>query len=311
MAGTITEKRIDFRPITLADKPTYDSYLEEEVERGCEFSFANLYLWGRQSMAECDGHILLFSQFDRKSVYPFPLGSGDKRSAIDAIIADSRARGIPCRISGITSEAEAMLRELYPDKFRYHSDEGSFDYVYSTSDLADLAGKKYDGKRNHLRRFCDAYPDYVAEPISNANTEEVSAFVDSWYERRIAENPDADFHMERAALARALRDRCELGLEGLVLRGGGEILAMTLGGRLSSDTFDVNFEKARGEIQGAYAAINCEFARYIRKNHPEIRYLDREEDMGLEGLRRAKRSYHPHHMIKKCWACLLEDGYDY
>ena len=311
MAGVITEKRINFKQITLSDKPTYDSYLENEGERGCEFSFANLYLWGRQSMAEADGHILLFSQFDRKSVYPYPLGDSDKHSAIDAIISDAHARGIPCRIAGITSEARTTLEELYPNKFRYHCDEGSFDYVYSIDDLADLNGKKYDGKRNHIRRFCDAYPNYLAEPISSANTEEVSRFVEEWYARRIAENPDADFHMERAALARALRNREALRLEGLILRGGGEILAMTLGGRLSSDTFDVNFEKARGEIQGAYAAINREFARYIRQKHPEVRYLDREEDMGLEGLRRAKRSYHPHHMIKKCWACLLEDGYDY
>ena len=86
---------------------------------------------------------------------------------------------------------------------------------------------------------------------------------------------------------------------------------MTLGGRLSEDTFDGNFEKARGEIQGAYAIVNREFAGYIRRKHPDIRYLDREEDMGLEGLRRAKQSYRPHHMIRKCWACLLEDGYEY
>lgn len=311
MTGTSTEKKIDFKQITLEDKPLYDSYLKSEGERGCEFSFANLYLWGRQSLAEICGHIALFSQFDRKSVYPYPLGASDKRPVIDAIIADSRARGIPCRISGITDEARETLEELYPSRFRYHCDEGSFDYVYRVDDLAELVGKKYDGKRNHLRRFREAYPDYEVIPISDANTEEVSLFVNGWYERRIAENPNLDFHMERAALSRALRDREALGLEGILLKGRGEVLAMTLGGRLSRDTFDVNFEKARGEIQGAYAAINCEFARYIQKKHPDVCYLDREEDMGLEGLRRAKRSYHPHHMIKKCWACLLEDGYDY
>jgi hypothetical protein len=112
-------------------------------------------------------------------------------------------------------------------------------------------------------------------------------------------------------LEKALRDYRELEIEGLVLRGGGEILAFTLASRLSEDTFDVHFEKARGDIQGAYPAINCEFARYIREKYPEVRYLDREEDMGLEGLRRAKQSYYPHHMVKKYWACLLEEGYEY
>lgn len=305
------EETIAFRRVTLVDKPLYDEYLAKEGERGCEFSFANIYLWGRQSIAEIDGNIAIFSQFNRKSVYLYPVGGGDKRAAIDAIIEDSRARGIPCRISGITDENRLTLERLYPDAFRYHCDESSFDYVYSIDDLADLPGKKYDGKRNHAKRFINAYPDYTVEPISTANTDELMAFVDEWYARSLAENPNADFHMERVAIAKALRDREALSLEGILIRGGGEVLAMTLGGRLSEDTFDVNFEKARGEIQGAYAIVNREFAGYIRRKHPDIRYLDREEDMGLEGLRRAKQSYRPHHMIRKFWACLLEDGYEY
>ena len=117
--------------------------------------------------------------------------------------------------------------------------------------------------------------------------------------------------MERAALDRALRHFGELELEGLFLQNGEDVLAMTLGSRLSNDTLDVHFEKARAGADGAYAAINCEFANYIREKYPDIRFLDREEDMGLEGLRKAKRSYHPHHMVEKCWACLLEDGYEY
>ena len=311
MTDLNTKKTIEFRRISTEDKPLYDSFLEKEDGRGCEFSFANLYLWGRQNFAEFEGHIALFSQFDRRSVYPYPLGEGDKRPVIDAIIADSSAKGIACRISGITEKARLTLESLYPGRFRYHSDEGSFDYVYSIDDLADLPGKKYDGKRNHIRRFTDIYPSYSVEPITDAGVAEVEGFVEMWYAKRITDHPDADFHMERAAIRKALRDREALGLEGILIRGDGEVLAMTMGGRLSRDTFDVNFEKARGDIQGAYAVINREFARYIREKHPEIKYLDREEDMGLEGLRRAKRSYHPHHMIRKCWACLLEDGYDY
>ena len=101
-----------------------------------------------------------------------------------------------------------------------------------------------------------------------------------------------------------------LGMDGLVLLGGGQVLAVTLASRLSADTMDVHFEKARVDAGATYTAINCEFAGYIRGKYPEIRFLNREEDMGLEGLRRAKESYHPHHRVKKCWACLLEDCYD-
>ena len=92
-----------------------------------------------------------------------------------------------------------------------------------------------------------------------------------------------------------------------MLVNGDEILAFTMASRLSEDTFDVHFEKARPDIQGAYAAINCELARYIRDKHPEVKFLDREEDMGIEGLRKAKQSYYPHHQVEKCFAWLSEE----
>jgi len=81
--------------------------------------------------------------------------------------------------------------------------------------------------------------------------------------------------------------------------------------RLSEDTFDVHFEKAREDIEGAYNAINCEFARYLRQKHPEVRFLNRDDDLGLEGLRKAKLSYNPHHLLEKHWAYVLEEIYDF
>ncbi len=311
MIETKQLKTIDFSHITLEDKSTYERYLSKERGRGCEFSFANLYLWGRQRIAYVGGNIVLFSQFDRKSVYPYPLGEGDKKEAIDAIIEDAEARGIPCRITGLNDEARQTLESLYPNRFRFHCDEGSFDYVYSIDDLADLAGKKYHSKRNHLNRFYEAHPDYSVEPICEGNVSLVKRMLKEWYEKRVSENPNSDFHMEQAALDRALREFSALKLEGLILMDGEEVLAFSLASRLSDDTFDVHFEKARADVAGAYAAINREMARYIRDKYPSVRYLDREEDMGLEGLRKAKKSYYPHHMVNKCWACLLEDGYDY
>ena len=103
----------------------------------------------------------------------------------------------------------------------------------------------------------------------------------------------------------------ELEMEGLLLVADGQILAMTMGSRLSKTTFDIHFEKALDRVDGAYPTINQAFARYLREKYPELLWLDREDDMGLEGLRKAKLSYCPDHMIEKHWACLLEDGYDY
>lgn len=302
---------IDFKPITPSDRSRYEALLLESGERGCEYSFSNLYLWGRQRLAFLHGHGVLFSQFNRRTVYPFPVGGGDKKKVLDAIIADAAERGIPCRITGLTAQDMALLQSLYPDRFRYHCDRDSFDYVYAIDDLADLAGRKYQKKRNHFNRFRTLFPYYTVEPLSPQNLPRVQAMVDAWYETRLAEAPDSDFHMERAALNKALANFEELGMEALVLLDGEDVLAVTMGTILSSDTMDVHFEKARADVEGAYAVINCEFARYIRKKSPHIRFLNREEDMGLEGLRKAKESYYPHHMAEKCWACLLEDGYDY
>lgn len=296
---------IDFQPVSWRDKAEYESYLDGRAV-GCEFSFANLYLWGRQNIAYRHGCAILFSHFDRRSVYPFPKGNGDIKAALDSIIADASARGIVCRITGMSPEERSLLESLYPGCFHYHSDEGSYDYVYSIADLADLVGKKYHGKRNHLNRFYETYPDYRTEPIGEDNLEEVKGMLADWYREKLTEDPSADFQMEERALSRAFRHLADLEMEGLALYVGGKVIAFTLGSRLSDDTFDVHFEKARADIQGAYPAINNEFAKYIRQKFPEVRYLDREEDMGIEGLRKAKKSYRPHHQVEKHWARLWE-----
>ncbi len=302
---------IDFQPLRLEDKPTCDRYLLDGAQRGCEYSFANLYLWGRQRAAEVDGHLLFFSQFNRRTVYPFPVGSGDKKAVLEAIIHDAQARGIPCRITGLNQEQIQLLSDLFPDKFRFHCDRDSYDYVYDIHDLADLKGRKYQKKRNHYNRFRESFPHYTVRPITQELVPAVLAMAEAWYEDKLRENPQGDYHMERSALRRALKHMDALGLEGLAILDGEEILAMTLGSFLSPDTYDIHFEKARQNAEGAYPVINCEFARYLRGKYPQLQYLNREDDLGLEGLRKAKLSYYPHHLVEKCWACLLEDGYDY
>ena len=302
---------IDFQPLTLETKPLYQPYLMDGQERGCEYSFANLYLWGRQRAALLHGHMVLFSQFSRRSVYPYPAGTGDKKPVLDAIVEDARQRGIPCRITGLGQPEMELLEQLYPGQFRFHCDRDSYDYVYDINDLADLKGRKYQKKRNHFNRFRDAFPYYTVSPITPALLPKVQEMVAQWYEHRLREDPSGDYHMERSAIGKALAHLEELSMEGLVLLDGEDVLAMTLGSRLSEDTFDIHFEKARPDTEGAYPVINCEFARYLRSKYPEVKFLNREDDLGLEGLRKAKLSYYPHHLVEKCWACQLEDGYDY
>ena len=146
-------KKLDFKKLSTADKSFYEEQLALEGERGCEYSFANLYLWGRQRIFLFNGNILFFSQFNRRSVYPFPIGGGDKRLSVQAIIDDAKARDIPCRITGLLAKDRLFLESNFPNRFRFHCDEDAFDYIYDINDLADLKGKKYHGKRNHLARF--------------------------------------------------------------------------------------------------------------------------------------------------------------
>ena len=302
---------IDFQTLTLNDKERFEQYLLDGTEHGCEYSFANLYLWGRQRAAVIHDQLVLFSQFNRRTVYPYPAGAGDKKPALDTIIADAEERGIPCRITGLNQDNIAYIEKEYPGLFRFHCDRDSYDYVYDINDLADLKGRKYQKKRNHFNRFRDNFPYYTVEPLCGENLSAVTEMAQQWYEDRLREDPQGDYHMERAALSKALSHYAALGMEGLVLRDGEQVLAFTLGSRLSNDTFDIHFEKARQDVDGAYTVINCEFARYLRAAHPELQFLNREDDLGLEGLRKAKLSYCPHHLVEKCWACLLEDGYDY
>lgn len=299
---------IEFQHLSLENKDTVAALLREAGERGCEYSFSNLFLWGRQKVSIHRGNLAFFSQFNRKSVYPFPLGK-DVFATLDAIIHDAASRGIPCRITGLLAKDRQLLETLYPGRFRFHEDRDSWDYIYDIHDLADLKGRKYQKKRNHINRFYQEHADIRWEPIDETNLDTVIRLVAAWYEKRQAAVPDSDFHMEKAAIKKALTNRQALDMEGLLLFADGQPIAMTMGSRLSEETFDIHFEKAVSE--DAYPVINQLFARYLRKKYPRLLWLDREEDMGLEGLRKAKLSYCPHHMIEKSWACLLEDGCEY
>lgn len=290
---------IDFQPIASIDKSTYETYLFAEDGKGCEMSYANLNMWGEQKAAILHNHLMFFTQYNNHYFYPFPLGNGDKKIVLDAILEDAKERNISYSISSLTPENAALLETLYPGKFKIHFHRNSFDYVYEIEKLAELKGRKYHRKRNHYNHFCKNFPDFHVESLNTSNLPQVQAFLDEWFQKRLEESPENDYHNEQIALNRCFTDYTRFGMEGLVLFHHTDIFAFTMGSRLSANTFDVHFEKARWDIEGAYTAINCEFAKYIRNKYPEVEFLDREEDLGLEGLRKAKESYFPHHLVEK------------
>ena len=298
---------IDFRRVCPQWGNALRPFLEQRSHHGCEYSLVNLYLWGRQEAAFLGESLLLFSQFGRNSVYPFPVIAGDPKPVLDAIIQDAAQRGIRCRISSMGEDDCRLLESLYPGRFQFYHDRDSYDYLYRIEDLAELAGRKYQKKRNHINRFRTNHINAQTLPLNEKTIDLAKKLVDIWFEQYTAWDPEGDNHLERIALCRAFSHYEELGMEGLVLVEDGEPLAMAMGSPLSADTFDIHFEKAREDADGAYAVINQAFARYLREKYPYLRYLNREDDLGLEGLRKAKLSYYPDHLVEKHWARLLED----
>ena len=300
---------IPFAKLNLNQKEPLNRYLLKADKQSCEYSFANLFLWGRKKVAEQDGFLLLESQFDRKNVYIFPVGTGDLKTALDALIHDAQMRGICCCLAALTEEECRLVEQLYPGKFCFYCDRDSYDYVYAIDDLADLKGRKFQKKRNHLNRFRQEHPEAEILPLDERTRVAAFQLAEQWYHDHCAADPDHDHHLEHDALHRAFAFYPQLGMEGVVLMEKGKILAFAMGSRLNHDTFDIHFEKAL-DIDGAYAAINQGFASYLREKYPDVKWLNREDDMGIAGLRKAKLSYYPHHMVEKCWAELQEEDDD-
>ena len=297
---------ISFSRLQLAQKAQYEDILFACGSRSCEYSFANLYLWGRQEAAFFPEGIAFFSHFYGKSVYPYPIGTSDRRAVLEAVLEDAKSRGIPCRITSMTQAETEELESWFPGRFLFRPDRDGFDYVYAIDDLADLKGRKFQKKRNHVHKFQASHPDCLSVPLEKENLPQAQEMVAQWFRQRLAEDPHGDYLLEQIALSRAFRHFEALGMEGLMLVENGQVLAVTLASRLSENTMDVHFEKAREDVDGAYAAVNCEFARYLRLKHPELAFLNREDDLGLPGLRQAKLSYQPHHMEEKYCAYLAE-----
>lgn len=299
---------IDFQPITPALYSRYAPYLAQAAMQGCEYSFVNHFLWGQQKAAMVEDHLVIFAQYGRSSVYLYPVGEGNTKAALDAILADAAHRGINCRLAGMTESQKQALQQWYPDVFCYHYDRDEFDYVYAVEDLAQLKGKKFQKKRNHLNRFFEKNPTAVFLPITQENLPQVEQLCRKWFDQRLAEDPYADLRMEQIALFKALHRWQELPMEGLVLLLEGQPVAMCAGSPMSRQMFDIHFEKALDGVDGAYAAINNAFAKYLQEKYPDLRYLNREDDLGIPGLRKAKLSYCPEFLIEKCWAHVRENG---
>ena len=299
---------IAFQDPEIGDRSWVEERFRASGNQGCEYSFSTLFLWSgayQQQVAPMDGFVLERLRGKLGAGYLFPAGSGPLEPVLSALEKDAAERGEPCRFFCVTPEQAERLEQLRPGQYAFQSDRDGWDYLYALDRLAGLGGKKLHGKRNHIRRFEESHPDWQVEQITMDNLAECAEMDLEWNRRyrsldAAGEEAEARTRLdERHAMSRAFAHYEALGMDGLLLRTGGKVVAFTMGSPISADTFDVHFEKAYGEIQGAYPMINREFARWLQANRPGVRWLNREDDMGLEGLRKSKESYYPDRMVEK------------
>ncbi len=297
---------IPFKDITPADKAVITSYTLDSPRRNCDLSFSNLcswrFLYGTQ-YAVMDGFLLLKFWAAGELVYMMPIGQGDLRHVLDALIDNAHHEGQPLCLLGICTDMCDELEELMPGQFTFTADRDYADYLYLRTDLATLAGKKLQPKRNHVNKFKRTYPDYQYTPITPDRIGECLDLEAEWCLANNCQQHEGTGN-ERRALTYALDHFEELGLTGGILHVGGRIAAFTFGMPINRDTFGVHVEKADTSIEGAYAMINYEFANHVP---PQYVYLNREEDLGIEGLRKAKLSYQPAIILQKYSACLKQE----
>jgi hypothetical protein len=287
--------------VELDDKKWIEPILASTYLLGCHYSFVNLFSWAsvfKYQVAQADDFLVVKGVTPEGTPYYFyPAGRGNPQSVIEAMFDDAANSKVEFRFAGLSVDNTTEVESLFPGKFEFFEDRDSFDYVYRIDDLVNLAGGKYRAKRNHINHF-KKHNTWSFEQISLSNLDECWDMNTKWCKIHECKY-NIPLTYENCAVRCCFEHFAELGLEGGLLRSEGKVVAYTMGKKLNSDTYDINIEKAFDDIQGAYQMINREFAALIRKSHPELVYINREEDMGQEGLRKAKLSYRPVRMVEK------------
>lgn len=287
---------LNFRKIVPEDRALIEPYLRGAGLRGCEDGFTCLFLWGDQEVCFQDGAPLILRRHYLSHSYAMPL-AGERAALIETLRADAHEHGHRLRLFAALREDVEFLEAHFPGQFLFTPMRDSFDYLYEIDRLCELRGKSLQSKRNFCNRFEAAHPSFRVEPLKESSLPRCKEFLDLWYARHAATG--ADYSGEQVALSRAFANFGALMLEGIALSEGDALIGFAVGSRVSEAVFDIHFEKSLSDVPGAYAMVNREFARYLRAQHPALRLLNREDDMGLEGLRSAKESYHPDILLEK------------
>ncbi len=282
---------IEFNKPSIADKEWINRKIEETGSPSCEYTFGNIFAYTAKmeiSVAECYSCLVTRCIYNGVLMYCYPVGNGDKKAAVEAIIDDAAAQGKDFILFGMTREFADELEANFPERFKIVFDRDGSDYIYRREDLVTLRGKRYQPKRNHISFFTKNY-DWTYERISRDNIADCLEMNKKWIDEALDERK-SELSEELEIIKKVFDNYEELDFVGGLIRADGEVIAYTMGERMNEDTFCVHFEKAFSSYRGAYPMINREFCE---RELSAYRYVDREDDLGADNLRKAKLSYYP------------------
>ncbi len=263
----------------------------------CEANPITLFMWKglyNQKVAVLDD-MLFIRLGEKQDIFLLPFAK-DMKKAVDTLKGYADKNGFPLMFLGSEGVRLDGFKEFFENEFSFEESRDDFEYIYSTEKLKTLSGKKYHSKRNHISAFTRTH-NWQYETLSVNNLNEVFDMADSWADYQLTEfGYDKGVEVENKALKSLLPQMQKLKIKGGCIRVDGKIVAFTFGSPINSKVFNVQVEKALPEFRTAYSLINREF---IANELPSFEYVNREDDLGLEGLRKAKLSYQPEILLKK------------
>ncbi len=287
-----------FQPITKDTILTFLPYLAGHNGRFCDYTPVNLYIWKdyfyKGYAIQDDMLFLQLLDEDGQVLYAVPMGNGDLSKAIKTLKEYTAQRGEPLRLSIVSKEVLPLLNVLFGEHITPMYDRIWSDYIYDAKRMAAFEGADYAKQRNHLRRFEREYPDYRIEWLSPLHLPFIEEFLETF---PVIRNKQSDLAFEEIERTKkALANMNDLALVGVVLYVGEKLVGFSAGCRVH-DTLYVNFEKADTAYNGVYQLLVKSFATAFADE--SIRFINREEDCGDEGLRKSKLAYHPIEMLDK------------
>jgi len=284
----------DFQPVTLMDRDLFSGHYRSFPQVHSDNTFTNMVCWNDYAnyrRALVGGCIILSSTIAGMTRFRPPIGPRDPELLADVLSLALRSEEEHPLVV-LDPDTKDWIASLYPD-LPFWPERRYFDYVYLAKDLSDLPGKRYLTIRHQLNKFQKSCGPIV-EAIGPQNLDEIRDFIDLWCDWKDCAS-DPVLSSEKKALCFALDHFEELKLSGIAIRAEGKIGAISLFEGLNRDTALVHFEKGLPDCKGIYRAANAETARILARDYT---YINRESDMGVEGIREAKMRYHPHHMVE-------------